>query len=134
MKEVKSRRDYVVTLEEWTDLEKTPFDNEYEVHLQIKNLYTSKVIDVLETLLPTFINEDDHLEVIHYRKKQSIQYVTYIKGEYFTIEIKDGLTSGYNGEGSNGLEYVLRRLGFSETLAAIVYDKKYDSAVIRIRK
>jgi hypothetical protein len=55
--------------------------------------------------------------ITHTRNMDSIYYKTVIKGSHNTIVLEGGLTSGYRGEGSNGLKKVLVMLGVDENIA-----------------
>lgn len=52
--------------------------------------------------------------ISHTRDKESISYETTIVGEYETIKVNGGLTSGFNGTGPNGLFDILVSLGVNE--------------------
>lgn len=65
-------------------------------------------------------------EVVHYRKPVG-QYDTYIVGSNFDIIVRDALTSGYVGTGSNGLVSVLKKVGVDEDQAKkFVNNKRVD--------
>ncbi len=55
--------------------------------------------------------------VEHSRNKNKIDYQTTIHGTDDTMVITGGLTSGYGGEGPNGLATVLKELGVEEEVA-----------------
>lgn len=53
----------------------------------------------------------------HKRNSTKVDYETIIKGEYETIVVQGGITSGYNGSGPKGLYRVFKLLGVDEETA-----------------
>ena len=61
----------------------------------------------------------------HKRKLSETGYETIFTGTDETMTIIGGLSSGYSGEGSNGLVHVLKKLGVDEGKAeTLVMDNK----------
>ena len=52
--------------------------------------------------------------VIHRRNSNNIEYETIIDGEYKTLRIHSGFSSGYGGTGPRAFEKVLVELGFDK--------------------
>ena len=61
--------------------------------------------------------------VEHKRNLKNIDYQTIITGSEDTMVIDGGLTSGYQGEGTSGLIYVLEKLGVSRNEATNLVEK-----------
>lgn len=52
--------------------------------------------------------------VIHKRNSNNNEYETIIDGEYKTLRIQSGFSSGYVGTGSRGFAEILEKLGFDK--------------------
>ncbi|WP_147640288.1 hypothetical protein [Paenisporosarcina sp. HGH0030] len=55
----------------------------------------------------------DIKRVTHKRDGQSVEYETIIEGTEETMLLSGGFSSGYGGEGPNGLVYALTKMGVS---------------------
>lgn len=118
-----------VEIKELENPNEITYGTNFECEVKITNLSTSKAVAVLEGILPTL----EVTEVIHYRKRKKIFYRTIIKAWDFSIDVHSGLGSGYGGEGPNGFSRVLQKIGLTEEQAQVVFDSKYEDAVISIR-
>jgi len=65
--------------------------------------------------------------VEHKRNQENIDYQTIISGSENVMIINGGLTSGYQGEGTRGLIYILKKLGVSEEKATELVEKNRDN-------
>lgn len=119
-----------VKIEKLEKPDEITYDTDFMCEVIVKDLGTDRTVPIVESLLPALKTVT---EVIHYRKREPILYRTIIKSRFLSIDVKNGLSSGYGGEGANGLYRVLQTIGVSEGLAKVVFDNEYENAVISIK-
>lgn len=118
-------------LDEMTaDEEEITYKTDFDSDVLIRNLNTVEATVCLQKLLPYSL--DDIYEIKHYRQKSQVFYRTIIKTTNYVIDCLSGISSGYSGEGPHGFYDVLKEV-VDEDIASIVFDGKYDKAVITIK-
>lgn len=118
------------TIEELENANDITYDTDFDCEVTLQGLSTNRAVPIIESCLPEL---DELIEIVHYRKRSSIFYRTIIKGLYFSIDVHSALGSGYGGEGPNGFYRVLQELGVDEEQAKVVFDSRYENAVITIK-
>src|SRR5699024_4578137 len=116
--------------EETADGNEIPYKTDFDSHVILSNLDTVGATVCPHNLLPYSIN--DIYEIKHYRQKSQVFYRTIIKTTNYVIDWLSGISSGYSGEGPHGFYDVLKEV-VDEDIASIVFDGKYDKAVITIK-
>jgi|GEM_PF-5347647 len=117
-------------IEEWINFKNLKDPRDYDIKVDIGTSYESLEVAINCSKVLGKIKK-----VVHYRKKHQIEYYTIITGEHYEMAVIGGLTSGYDGSGSNALVKLLVELGFDqEHVESLIFTNPYDNAVITFEK